>query len=71
MAKRKLVKNQTIVMTDAILKLENIKKDYFISNNSSNNNSYILGQRRKNIPFHSPKTVSPKTIWQARNFETD
>ena len=34
MAKRKLVKKQTIVMTNAILKLENIKKDYFISNNS-------------------------------------
>lgn len=34
MAKRKLVKNETFIMTDAILKLENIKKDYFISNNS-------------------------------------
>ena len=34
MAKRKLVKNETFIMADAILKLENIKKDYFISNNS-------------------------------------
>ena len=34
MSKRKLEKNNNLVMTDAILKLDNIKKDYFISNNS-------------------------------------